>query len=217
MLDCKSTITGSNPVGASSPVSRLRSPNVFNSNTLRRALCVSWEYFAYRSHGPGRDAVFPVLRGTELGIDNNTIVFFTSDNGGYRLAEEFFHGNGGLRGGKGEFYEGGLRVPLVIRWPGRVAAGKTDDLVCAFWDVMPTLAELAGAEVPRGDRRRLLCCPTPAPAAGNPGSLSVLGKAASEQRRSTTMVGRRAKRQMEGRSQQASSSPRVVRFELRCW
>ena len=86
----------------------------------------------------------------ELHIDDNTIVFFTSDNGGYRLAEEFFHGNGGLRGGKGDFYEGGLRVPLVVRWPGRVAAGKTDDLVWAFWDVMPTLAELAGAECPAG-------------------------------------------------------------------
>ena len=86
----------------------------------------------------------------ELGIDENTIVFFTSDNGGYRLAEEFFRGNGGLRGGKGDFYEGGLRVPLVVRWPGRVPAGATDDLVWAFWDVMPTLAELAAAECPGG-------------------------------------------------------------------
>lgn len=92
--------------------------------------------------------VFKLIQ--ELGIDDNTIVFFTSDNGGYRLAEEFFHGNGGLRGGKGEFYEGGLRVPLIVRWPGKVAAGATDDLVWAFWDVMPTLAELAGAECPQG-------------------------------------------------------------------
>jgi arylsulfatase A-like enzyme len=86
----------------------------------------------------------------ELGVDDNTIVFFTSDNGGYRLAEEFFRGNGGLRGGKGDFYEGGVRVPLVVRWPGRIAEGKTDELVWAFWDVMPTLAELAGADCPEG-------------------------------------------------------------------
>lgn len=92
--------------------------------------------------------VFDLIQ--ELGIDDNTIVFFTSDNGGYRLAEEFFHGNGGLRGGKGEFYEGGLRVPLIVRWPGKVAAGVTDDLVWAFWDIMPTLAELAGAKCPQG-------------------------------------------------------------------
>jgi sulfatase-like protein len=61
----------------------------------------------------------------ELGIDDNTIVFFTSDNGGYRLAEEFFRGNGGLLGAKGEFYEGGVRVPLVVRWPG-VCQGRAD-------------------------------------------------------------------------------------------
>lgn len=85
-----------------------------------------------------------------LGIDEETIVFFTSDNGGYRLAEEFFQGNGGLRGGKGVLYEGGIRVPMIVRWPGKVRAGATDDFVWAFWDVMPTLAELAGAQAPQG-------------------------------------------------------------------
>lgn len=87
----------------------------------------------------------------ELGIDDNTIVFFTSDNGGYRLApgqEDFFRGNGPLRGGKGTFYEGGLRVPMIVRWPGKIAAGETDDFIWTFWDVMPTLADLAGAEAP---------------------------------------------------------------------
>lgn len=86
----------------------------------------------------------------ELDIDENTIVFFTSDNGGYRLAEEFFHGNGGLRGGKGTFYECGLRVPMIVRWPGRIKAGATDDFVGAFWDIIPTLAELAGTDCPEG-------------------------------------------------------------------
>jgi arylsulfatase len=90
----------------------------------------------------------------ELKLDEKTIVFFTSDNGGYRLARpgepDFFQGNGPLRGAKGNFYEGGLRVPMIVRWPGRVAAGATDDFVWAFWDVMPTLAELAGTKAPPG-------------------------------------------------------------------
>jgi arylsulfatase A len=90
----------------------------------------------------------------ELGIDENTIVFFTSDNGGYRLSAprepDFFRGNGPLRGGKQNFYEGGIRVPMIVRWPGKVAAGASDDFVWAFWDVLPTLAELGGAEAPEG-------------------------------------------------------------------
>ncbi len=91
---------------------------------------------------------------SELKIDRQTIVFFTSDNGGYRLARpgqpDFFQGNGPLRGAKGNFYEGGIRVPMIVRWPGKVAAGKSDDFVWAFWDVMPTLAELAGTKAPPG-------------------------------------------------------------------
>jgi len=94
--------------------------------------------------------IFDLLE--ELKIDDNTIVFFTSDNGGYRLARpgepDFFRGNGPLRGGKGNFYEGGIRVPMIVRWPGKVAPGVTDNFIWAFWDVMPTLAELAGAKVP---------------------------------------------------------------------
>jgi arylsulfatase A-like enzyme len=90
----------------------------------------------------------------ELDIDEKTIVFFTSDNGGYRLAPpgepDFFRGNGPLRGGKQDFYEGGIRVPMIVRWPGRVAQGASDDFIWAFWDVLPTLAELAGAKSPPG-------------------------------------------------------------------
>ena len=55
-----------------------------------------------------------------------------------------------MRGGKGSFYEGGIRVPLVVRWPGRVPAARTDDLQGAFWDILPTLAELGGAKAPEG-------------------------------------------------------------------
>ena len=88
----------------------------------------------------------------ELDIDDNTIVFFTSDNGGqggaWTRMTDFFDGNKPLRGYKGEFYEGGIRVPLIARWPGKVAAGSQTDHLCTFWDVMPTLSDLAGAETP---------------------------------------------------------------------
>lgn len=84
----------------------------------------------------------------QLGIDKKTVVFFTSDNGGdggRRCAADFFEPNGPLRGYKRDMYEGGLRVPLIVRWPGRVPAGSVSDWVGYFPDVMPTLAELAGA------------------------------------------------------------------------
>lgn len=85
-----------------------------------------------------------------LGIDDNTIVFFTSDNGpqpgAWRdIFVEFFDGAEGRRGAKGDFYEGGIRVPLIVRWPGRIKPGTVSDLPGYFPDVMPTLAELAGA------------------------------------------------------------------------
>ena len=86
----------------------------------------------------------------ELNIDDQTIVFFTSDNGGYLAGSNLFKNNGPLRGGKGSFYEGGIRVPLVVRWPGRVPAARTDDVQWAFWDILPTLADLGGANASEG-------------------------------------------------------------------
>jgi arylsulfatase len=90
-----------------------------------------------------------------LGLDEDTIVFFTSDNGPTynRLGgsdSEFFDSNGPLRGYKGSLYEGGIRVPLVVRAPGRIESGRTTDHVAAFWDVLPTLVELAGGTPPDG-------------------------------------------------------------------
>ncbi|RUL88315.1 arylsulfatase [Tautonia sociabilis] len=87
----------------------------------------------------------------ELGIDDDTIVFFTSDNGPHReggrdFDPEFFDSNGPLRGIKRDLYEGGIRVPMLVRWPGHIPAGAVSDQVWAFWDVPPTLAELAGPE-----------------------------------------------------------------------
>jgi arylsulfatase A-like enzyme len=89
----------------------------------------------------------------ELGLDRNTLVLFTSDNGaqgGDGPDLEFFRANGPLRGAKGAVYEGGIRVPLIARWPGRIAPGRVDDFVWAHWDLLPTLAELAGVPAPAG-------------------------------------------------------------------
>jgi arylsulfatase A len=86
----------------------------------------------------------------ELDLDRRTIVFFASDNGADNPARELFKSNGDLRGIKRTMYEGGLREPMIVRWPGHVPAGKTSDEVWAFYDFLPTAAELAGAKVPEG-------------------------------------------------------------------
>jgi arylsulfatase A-like enzyme len=88
----------------------------------------------------------------QLGIDENTLVIFTSDNGPLTrgpIPNEFFDSNGNLRGGKRDVYEGGIRVPFIARWPGKIAAGQINDHVCAFWDFLPTAAELAGLPIPK--------------------------------------------------------------------
>jgi arylsulfatase A-like enzyme len=85
------------------------------------------------------------------GLDQNTLVIFTSDNGPTLLKGldvKFFNSAAGLRGLKEDVYEGGIRVPFLARWPGKIAPGTTADLPAAFWDVMPTLADLAGARPP---------------------------------------------------------------------
>lgn len=88
----------------------------------------------------------------ELNLEDDTVVFFTSDNGTTHLREqvdyEFFNSVGPLRGLKGLLYEGGIRVPMVVRWPGRIKAGSKTAHVAAHYDVMATLADIAGAEVP---------------------------------------------------------------------
>jgi arylsulfatase A-like enzyme len=88
----------------------------------------------------------------ELRIDEETFVVFTSDNGpqgkdegGYD--QTLFDSNGPLRGLKRELYEGGIRVPLLVRWPGRVRAGTTSAYPVTLCDLMPTAAALAGARI----------------------------------------------------------------------
>lgn len=96
----------------------------------------------------------------ELSLDENTIVFFCGDNGGndYFRDKEHprgFHGANvdphtgvEFRGTKGTLYEGGLRIPMTVRWPGKIAPGQVSDLLWYFPDVLPTVAELAGTDIP---------------------------------------------------------------------
>ena len=89
----------------------------------------------------------------ELGLDENTLVIFTSDNGPHKEGgadPAFFNSSGPLRGYKRALYEGGIRVPMIARWPGKIKAGSVSGHVSAFWDVLPSYCELAGLESPDG-------------------------------------------------------------------
>lgn len=83
----------------------------------------------------------------ELGIEDNTIVFFTSDNGPeYEKKDRFFNSNGALRGGKRDLYEGGIRIPFMVKYPGEIAPGSKSDHISAFWDFLPTVCDLIGIQ-----------------------------------------------------------------------
>ena len=89
----------------------------------------------------------------QLGLDDNTLVIFSSDNGPTfnRLGgsdSDFFKSAGPFKGLKGSLYEGGIRVPMIARWPGKIRRGSTSDHISAFWDVMPTIAEVTGTKTP---------------------------------------------------------------------
>lgn len=94
----------------------------------------------------GVGQVLETLR--RAGLDRNTVVFFTSDNGGQIMCTDMRP----LRGQKGNVYEGGIRVPLAVRWPGVIAGGKHDDTPVTVLDFFPTLAEIAGAKLDAGLR-----------------------------------------------------------------
>ncbi len=82
-----------------------------------------------------------------LGIDENTVVMFTSDNGPHAEGGNdpaFNHSSGPLRGIKRDLYEGGIRVPFIVRWPGTIKAGSESDHISGFQDILPTCAELGG-------------------------------------------------------------------------
>lgn len=85
----------------------------------------------------------------EKGLDENTLVIFTSDNGPHEEGgadPTFFGRDGKLKGLKRQCYEGGIRIPFIARWPGKVEAGVTNDHQLAFYDVMPTFCELIGVK-----------------------------------------------------------------------
>jgi len=84
----------------------------------------------------------------ELDLERNTIVFFTSDNGSALGWDGMFDSSGPLRDKKFTLYEGGIRCPMIVRWPGRVPAGAVSEAVWYFADVLPTMANLADAGVP---------------------------------------------------------------------
>jgi arylsulfatase A-like enzyme len=97
-----------------------------------------------------------------LGLEENTIVIFTSDNGPHREGgadPAFFNSSGGLRGFKRSLHEGGIRVPMLVRWPGKVKAGTTSEHIAAFWDFLPTACDLAGAAIP-ADSDGISCLPS---------------------------------------------------------
>ena len=87
-----------------------------------------------------------------LGLERETIIMFTSDNGphfeGGHHADNF-DSNGRFRGGKRDFYEGGIRVPMIAYWPGKIRPGSSSDLISAFWDFPATACELAGLPAPK--------------------------------------------------------------------
>jgi arylsulfatase A-like enzyme len=83
----------------------------------------------------------------ELGLSENTIIIFASDNGAHQEGgadPDFFDSNGVFRGHKRDLYEGGIRTPMIAYWPGKIKAGSESDQTFAFWDLLPTFAELAG-------------------------------------------------------------------------
>jgi arylsulfatase A-like enzyme len=87
----------------------------------------------------------------ELDIDDKTIIFFTSDNGPHHEGghqHEFFDSNSALRGYKRDLYDGGIRVPMIVRWPGRVRAGSISHHAAAFWDYLPTACDIADIKPP---------------------------------------------------------------------
>ncbi len=88
----------------------------------------------------------------KLGIDKNTIIIFSSDNGPHSEGKndsKFFNSSGSLRGQKRDLYEGGIRIPMIACWPGTIKPGKVTNHISAFWDVMPTLAAIAGTKAPK--------------------------------------------------------------------
>jgi len=88
----------------------------------------------------------------ELGLEDNTIIIFASDNGPHLEGgadPDYFNSNGPLKGYKRDLYEGGIRTPMLVRWPGVVTPGSKTSHISAFWDIMPTLADITDTNPPK--------------------------------------------------------------------
>jgi arylsulfatase A len=88
----------------------------------------------------------------ELGVYENTLIIFTSDNGPHQEGgadPDYFDSNGSFKGYKRDLYEGGIRVPMIASWPGKIKAGSKTDHISAAWDVMPTIASLTDTKTPK--------------------------------------------------------------------
>ena len=86
-----------------------------------------------------------------LGLSDQTIIVFTSDNGPHTEGgadPDFFNSNGPLKGTKRDLYEGGIRVPMIVRWPDKIKGNTRTDHISAFWDVFPTLSDIVGIDPP---------------------------------------------------------------------
>lgn len=96
----------------------------------------------------------------KLGLDENTIIMFSSDNGpaasAVELGGDFFNSAGPFRGMKQDLYEGGIREPFIVKWPGKIQPGKVSDLISVQYDMMATLAEITGVKAPQNDGISLL-------------------------------------------------------------
>ncbi|MBI5365003.1 MAG: arylsulfatase [Planctomycetes bacterium] len=113
-----------------------------------------------------RDVGRLVAKIDELGLARDTLVLFASDNGPTydRVGgadSDFFASTGGLRGRKGSVYEGGIRAPLIARWSGKIAPGRTTDEVAAAWDLMPTIVGLADARPRTSEATAPIALPLP--------------------------------------------------------
>ena len=89
----------------------------------------------------------------EKGLWDNTIFIFSSDNGVHRVGghdPDFFDSNGPFRGYKRDLYEGGVRTPFIVNWPSVIKEKRVTDNISAFWDFLPTVAEIVGTDIPEG-------------------------------------------------------------------
>ena len=122
-------------------------PNGYKSQDEPRATYAAMVSYLDKSVGD----IVRLLK--EKGIYDNTIVIFTSDNGVHAEGGHdpyYFDSNGPWRGTKRDLYEGGVRTPFIVQWPGHVAEASISTHISAFWDFMPTIAELIGADAPTG-------------------------------------------------------------------